>query len=404
MKKIFIPLLVMCAASLYADEIHLKDGSVIRGEVKGAGADTIIYRDEAVFHAKEVPLANAARIVYPEGLTVNPNEKVFDDVHRRDGSVFKAKVLRVTGDSVVLHGEREIVPRRVPTADLSKVVYNGGSVISFLEAHQAAIKAQSEGKAQASDKVQAPAHYPPPTHHVDGAMNFYLILLAGFGITRNADLAAYTEDQAQRYLTHLQSYDPYWSTSRVEGAGAPYHPDLDLEIEARLFDDIGIGIGVTGGLSLIMPATVNIVDASGNETVMFFGTGFFAYCATTLFLKHYFAIRNSMAVYVLGGAGIGLYYGNATISISEGDLPDAYGLPDKSSYEESFSGSGTGYHGVLELGIEQKPVTVMAGVKIRYADIDELESGGRVMRLDSGSAAHLKLNGAMLYAGIGLLL
>jgi hypothetical protein len=397
MKKLVALAIVLTAMALYADEIHLKDGSVVRGEVKASGSEKIFYRDETTFHAKEIPLADVERIVYPEGLTVNPHEKNFDDIHKKDGSIVKAKVLRVTGDMVIAHGEKEIVPRRLPLDELSKVIFSGGRTISFSDTGRAAAGPQS------GDGALAAETFPPPTHHVDGEMNLFFMILGGIGVTRNPDINSYTEQQARRYLTHLQADYIAWDNNSVGTLDNPYNPDFDLEIEARLFDDFGMGLGISGGVSFIIPGTVDISDPAGNTMVQVDSFAFFAYCAATLYLKEYIATRNSMAFYLLAGAGIGYYRGFASITISEG-YDSTYGTPDREMFEEDFSGSAIGYHGTVELGIEQSHFVIMAGLRVRYVEIDELSSGGKTMRLDNGSNAVLKLNGAMLYAGIGLFL
>ncbi len=74
MKRIVSLLCVMWASLAAADEIHLQDGTVLRGQIIQVTADRIEYDPEGARAFDIVPRGQISRIVYSDGSTVLLNE------------------------------------------------------------------------------------------------------------------------------------------------------------------------------------------------------------------------------------------------------------------------------------------------------------------------------------------
>ncbi len=313
-----------------------------------------------------------------------------DEIYLKNGSVIRARVLEITEDNVIAQGENESVPKQFFVDELLRIQYNSGKVVTF------------SGSARVAKKEQAEQGCLPPTHHIDGEPNIFLIISGGLGMNYHPDVITYSEQLAQRYLDNLKDKYNDWDSNTVESMDDAFCLDLNFDVDLRIMSDKGFGVGINGGYSRMLLDTVSIRDFRGDETVVVKSNAYFRYLALSLYLKEYLATRNSMAYYLIAGAGMGIYWGHAEFIIREGDPDASYGTPDRDIFEGEFTGKAYGYHGVLEFGVEQKPFVLLAGLKIRYAEIEEMTSKNGAMVFRNGSMATLRLNGAMLYAGAGV--
>ncbi len=396
LKKGTFVVLLFCGMSLAAEEIHLIDGNVLHGSIKGSGDGKIIYKDEATFQVHEIMLDRISRIIFEGGIAVDPKIKRDDRIHRKDGTIYPCKVLRIEGNSIALLREDDIIPRTYALEDIEKVVYGGGNVVSFSAIAHNAAKINNKASSEAGKTQHA-----SPTHHIDGKANVFFLLTGGFGITKNSDVQTYSEEMAERYRLYLENKYGYTGYRTEPGASA-YNPDINIEIEVRLFFDSGIGIGLLGGLSFPIYEPIDIVNSQEEGVFQVNPIGLFSYAMPVMFYKYYFTTYNAMAFYVLAGAGAGICYGMVDFTVTEGYSNQNYGTPDAGLFEQSFSGKTIGYLGLLEIGVEESNVTLLIGMKMRHAVIEKLTDGEAVMRLNNGNNAHVMLNGAYVYAGIGV--
>ncbi len=384
------------AASLYSEEIHLTDGKVLRGSVKGAHNSKLIYKDDGAFQVLEVSLESISRIVFENGIEVDPKAKRDDRMYKKDGTVQHCKVLRVQENSVFFLREDDIFPRSHSTAELEKIAFANGSTLAYTNA----AKLPGTNEVQKSGQNTS-EQYTAPTYHKDGKPNFYILLLGGFGITKNSDVQTYAEETAERYRAHLESTYAL-SGYKTEPGTSDFNPDINIELEARLFFDNGIGMGLIGGLSFPIYEPIDIVNPAGEGAFQVDPIGLFLYAVPAIYYKYYFSSYNAILFYVLGGAGVGICRGKIHYTIIEGYSNNNVGTPDASRFEKNFSGKTIAYIGALELGAEESNVALFLGMKFRHAVIDKLTDGDTVMQLNNGSNARLMLNGAFIYAGIGL--
>lgn len=396
LKQFVFIIMFFVAVSLYSEEIHLTDGKVLRGSVKGANQGKLIYKDDESFQVLELSLDSVSRIVFAGGIEVDPRAKRDDRIFRKDGTVHQCKVLRIQEDSVFFLREDDILPRSHPIGELEKIIYANGSTLSFADAGKQSKTSEGEKSGQSIS-----GQYTAPTYHKDGKPNLYILILGGFGITKNSDVQTYAEETAERYRIHLQS--TYALTGyKTEPGVSDYNPDINLELEARLFFDNGIGFGLIGGLSFPIFEPIDIVNPEGEGVFQVDPIGLFLYAVPVIYYKNYFSSYNAILFYMLGGVGVGICHGKVHYTITEGYSNNHLGTPDASRFENNFSGKTIVYLGSLELGAEESNVALFVGIKIRHAVIEKLTDGDSVMRLNNGSNAQLKLNGAFIYAGIGL--
>ncbi len=391
-----IIIIFLFSTSLYSEEIHLTDGNILRGSVKGANRSKLIYKDDKTFQVLEVPLESVLRIVFTGGMEVDPNAKRDDRMYKKDGTVQQCKVLRIQEDSVFFLREDDILPRSHSLREVEKIVHANGSALSFANPGKLLETSESQKSGQSIE-----GQYTAPTYHKDGKPNFFILIIGGFGITKNSDVQTYAEETAERYRTHLEN--TYTLTGyKTEPGVSDYNPDINIELEARLFFDIGIGVGLVGGLSFPIYEPIDIVNPDGMGAFQVDPIGLFLYAFPAVYYKYYFSSYNAILFYVLGGAGAGICQGRVKYTIREGYSNNNLGLPDASRFENDFSGKTIIYMGSLELGAEESNVALFLGIKFRHAVIEKLTGGNTGMRLNNGSNAHLTLNGAFIYAGIGL--
>lgn len=396
LKQLVAIIIFFVTASLSSEEIHLSDGKVLRGSVKGTHKSKLIYKDDETFQVLEVSLEHISRIVFEKGIEVDPQAKRNDRIFKKDGTVHQCKVLRIQEDSVFFLREDDILPRSHSIGELEKIIYANGGTLAFANAPN-----QPDANEVQKSGQGASGQYIAPTYHKDGKPNLYILVLGGFGITKNSDVQTYAEETAERYRIHLQTN--YALTGyKTEPGVSDYNPDINLELEARLFFDNGIGIGLLGGLSLPIYEPIDIVNPQGEGAFQVDPIGIFLYAMPVIYYKHYFSSYNAMLFYVLGGIGAGICKGRVHYSITEGYSNNNLGTPDAFLFENDFSGKTIAYIGSVEIGAEESNVTLFIGVKFRHAVIEKLTDGDSIMRLNNGSNAQVKLNGAFIYAGIGL--
>lgn len=396
LKYITLVFILFSSISLSAEDIHLTDGKVLRGSIKSASVNKLIYKDEENFQVHEISLETVSRIVFGNGIEVDPKAKREDRMYRKDGAVLLCKVLRVEENSVFFLREDDILPRTHGISELEKIVFANGNTLSFPTATIQPGTAEEQKSGQSGS-----GQYTAPTYHLDGKPNFFILILGGFGITQNGDVQTYAEETAERYRLHLES--TYGITGyKTEPGISDYNPDINIELEGRLFFDNGLGIGILGGLSFPIFEPIDIVNPDGEGAFQVDPIGLFLYAMPMAYYKYYFSSYNAILFYVLGGAGAGICHGRVHYTITEGYSNDHLGTPDASRFENNYSGKTIGYIAALEIGAEESNVTLFLGLKMRHMVIHKLTDGDTIMRLNSGSNAQLKLNGGFIYAGIGL--
>lgn len=131
MKRLLITALMLITASaLYADQIVLKDGTILKGKIIQVTPGVVEYAPEGgVFD--QVKKDVVSKIVYDDGREVIIAAVEADTIYPITGDPIKATVKQVTADSVayVLQGTTE--EKTLPRAAVERIVFRDGRTISL---------------------------------------------------------------------------------------------------------------------------------------------------------------------------------------------------------------------------------------------------------------------------------
>ncbi|HPC39731.1 MAG TPA: hypothetical protein PLD91_02310 [Spirochaetota bacterium] len=99
MKKLIIAVLALCAARAgYADEIILKDGTVLKGTVIQVTDSAVEYDPEGPAPFDTVSRERISKIIYPGG---REQHFLLDSITLTGGATIRCSIVRVTKDSIV---------------------------------------------------------------------------------------------------------------------------------------------------------------------------------------------------------------------------------------------------------------------------------------------------------------
>ena len=170
----------------------------------------------------------------------------------------------------------------------------------------------------------------------------------------------------------------------------------------RFFYNSGFGFGFNGSFVGINngstinsnPAVLRAVSIHSHiDTINFGATGYYKRSFTYFDAKWYF----------LGGLGLDIYYANYYTKISY-DAGDSY-FPPKGPYANEFnqkySSTAVGFHGVIELGVElTEHIPLFLQVYLPYVQFDKFSSSSEgTMQFNDGSRVKPLINGFIIQIG-----
>ncbi len=132
--RIFLFLFLVCIlfiGSLFADEIHLNDGSVIKGKILQVTEKKIEYDPDGDRPFGMFPTDQVTKIVYDDGKVIQISFK--DEIYLKNGSILKCKINKVTADKIYyfIAGSEEIDSN--PRESVIKIIYGDGEVVQLSE-------------------------------------------------------------------------------------------------------------------------------------------------------------------------------------------------------------------------------------------------------------------------------
>ncbi len=302
MKKLIISVLALFAAqAIYADEIILKDGTVLKGSVIQVTDTAIEYDPDGTSAFDTVDKDRVSKIVYPGG---REQHFLLDTINLTSGETIKCSIIRVTKDSIVYKkdgiGEEITIGREgVARLDFS----DGRSVDIFKKA--------------GPDAPEVPATKPVGGYH---SSIFRFSVFGGGGLLDGGTIQkerrvfrAYKTDLMMGSLS-LHNYAQYagFGTGGVE---MDLMPPAIRFAQKRGFDFTGIKFGIRGrygyeeAMSVITPDYSNEYRGDGSDIHMGRLLQYHYWTAGPV-MNFIFSPRNNivnfmLSTYVMGGQVFG---------------------------------------------------------------------------------------------------
>ncbi len=147
MKKAVLLLLVFFSLqTLYADEIHLNSGKIIKGRIIRVTENSVEYDPEGEIPFNILKRKSVSKLKYDSGLEVvisgdgksadpekltesRQTERKFDEIYLLDGRVFRGAVVRMTSEYIEYVPEGKQLKDLLPRGQVSKIAYKNGKVI-----------------------------------------------------------------------------------------------------------------------------------------------------------------------------------------------------------------------------------------------------------------------------------
>ncbi|HOD13126.1 MAG TPA: hypothetical protein PK307_01945 [Spirochaetota bacterium] len=127
-KLIIIAAIFLAGTSLFADEIHLSDGGIIKGSVIQITDTGVEYDPEGARVFDVIDKKTVVKIKYDNGTVAN--FKV-DTLHRADGTDIRGTVIRVTKDEIVYTPEGSVEQISVARAEIERIDYSDGTSVDI---------------------------------------------------------------------------------------------------------------------------------------------------------------------------------------------------------------------------------------------------------------------------------
>jgi hypothetical protein len=127
MKRVVITaFMILFGTSLFADQIYLQDGSVIKGKIIQINEYDIEYKPETGRAFDVVDKSAVVKIVYDNGQAAY---FAVDTLYRVDGTAVKGSVISVTKDVVIYSPQGTTEQKTVPRSEIDRIEYSDGKIV-----------------------------------------------------------------------------------------------------------------------------------------------------------------------------------------------------------------------------------------------------------------------------------
>ncbi len=125
---IAIAAILLVGPSLFADEIYLSDGGVLKGSIIQITDTGVEYDPEGARAFEVIDKTTVAKIKYDNGTIVTMK---VDTLHRADGTAVRCTVIRVTKDQVVYSPEGSDEQKTVARNEIDRIEYSDGTTVEI---------------------------------------------------------------------------------------------------------------------------------------------------------------------------------------------------------------------------------------------------------------------------------
>ncbi len=130
-RQFFMAAILLLASTVFADEIHLTDNSIIKGSITEVSRDSIVYKtseDKSASISKE----KVEKIVYSNGKEIT----FYDTIKLKDGTELSGKVIRNSGRFIEYNPAGSIPYDRIETDKVVSIIYENGKIEEIQKAQK----------------------------------------------------------------------------------------------------------------------------------------------------------------------------------------------------------------------------------------------------------------------------
>lgn len=129
MKRIFIAIvIILTTMALYADEIHLVDGTILKGAIIQITGSVVEYDPEGPAAFDTVPREQVSKIKYDSGKV---QRMQVDTIYLSGGETIRCSIVRVTKDAVVYTQEDAVTEKTIGRDRVARMEFGDGKVIDL---------------------------------------------------------------------------------------------------------------------------------------------------------------------------------------------------------------------------------------------------------------------------------
>ncbi|MBN2041666.1 MAG: hypothetical protein JW864_16640 [Spirochaetes bacterium] len=198
------------SSALFADEIFLKDGNVIKCEIIQITDDSVEYReiDSKRFLTVERNLVH--KINYDDGSVKQLSQQSLSDkIYLKDGQVIEGRILKITSDVIIYNNLESDEKKALMRENVSKIELAPGS--------QTTVAAKQQETVSDSDEIIQIEQEPEPVFqtggYIDSVFQISAVAYAGFmwGELETKEKSAYRryKDQIVNYAVYPADYEVY---------------------------------------------------------------------------------------------------------------------------------------------------------------------------------------------------
>ncbi|OHD64603.1 MAG: hypothetical protein A2176_08965 [Spirochaetes bacterium RBG_13_51_14] len=253
-KMLFIVCMIVIGTVLFADEIYLSDGTVLKGKIIQI-TDTEVEYDPAGDRAFDVvEKSDVVKIVYDSGQIVNYK---LDTLYRADGTVVKGTIIRVTMNDITYSPEGSAEQKTVPRGEIVRIQYSDGKEIDVS-------KKKEGGEGEAFEEKKQTGGFLDSWVRIAGFFAYGTPSSGVFDKERRV-LNAYKADLLRAYVLprDYQMYNMFGSG----GAELDFMPPAIKFVQRRAFDFTGIKFGIRGRYGFEYVDSVIVDESSYYDSV-----------------------------------------------------------------------------------------------------------------------------------------
>ncbi len=297
MKKLIISVLALFAAqALYADEIILKDGSILKGTIIQVTDTAVEYDPDGPPAFDTVSRDSVIKIIYPDG-----REQAFllDTIVLTSGEAIKCSIIRVTKESVIYRQGGTGEEKSISRDQVARLDFSDGKSVDIW-------------KKETPGAPEEPAKKPVGGYH---SSIFRLSIFGGGGIMEDGTIMkeqhvfkAYKPDLI---MANMNAHDYYQYTGfGTVGVEMDLMPPAIRFPQKRGFDFTGIKFGIRGRYGY-ESATSVITPEYGNGYYDYYGDAFsgrlmeYHYWAVGPVINFIFSPRSNVTNFMISVYGMG---------------------------------------------------------------------------------------------------
>jgi hypothetical protein len=323
-----------------------------------------------------------------------------DEIYLKDGTIIKCKITRITAD-LVYFSKNEKENETIALDSTSQIIYSDKNLNIENNNKQSQQKTNTENLIPKDNKLQnyfEKIHYYLLVHLSFGRINNPDIPDWTFENSNNYLSYLKNQDLSFQNYSVKKEGEQRSDWDGYTGLG------INLRAFYKYFG-IGLELGYFGDFystnHYAGSPEITIIDQNGKKFANILANINYSFYIFNLFFKYPIVYNQTTCLYLIFGIGIGKYYGKYSMEISAASGSGS--LYDTSNFTKTYKGETYGYNINFEFGTDLfEHLSAFAGIKITKGSFDSFKSGNSEMKFNNGKKAQINLDSFEIFFGTGV--